>query len=128
MHENFRIKRVCSLNISIPSFARKHNSGELNKIIASCISNRMRRGLLFFYLVDRSVLWHCLSRNGVPEMYALVLKELYRLMSFVVSNGVRNACAISPFLFDFAMEYVLQNAFSGLLDDHVEPPREQFLT
>ncbi|MBM6549315.1 reverse transcriptase family protein [Streptococcus dysgalactiae subsp. equisimilis] len=85
-----------------------------------------------FDSVDRSALWNCLLRNGVPEKYVSILKALYAHTSgrvraygqlspsFAVSSGVRQGCPISPFLFNFAIDDVLHNAISGLSDGGVE--------
>ncbi|WP_432422665.1 reverse transcriptase domain-containing protein [Streptococcus dysgalactiae] len=85
-----------------------------------------------FDSVDRSALWNCLSRNGVPAKYISILKALYQRTSgrvraygqlsppFVVSSGVRQGCPISPFLFNFAIDDVLRNTFSGLTSCGIE--------
>ena len=85
-----------------------------------------------FDSIDRTALWNCLLRNGVPEKYVSILKELYRHTSgrvraygqlsppFAVTSGVRQGCPVSPFLFNFAIEDVLQNALSGLPNGGVE--------
>ncbi|CAH8657151.1 unnamed protein product [Dicrocoelium dendriticum] len=85
-----------------------------------------------FDSVDRTVLWQCLLRNGVPEKFVCILRALYSLTSgrvraygmlsptFVVSSGVRQGCPISPFLFNFAIEDVLRNALSDSLNAGVE--------
>ncbi|CAH8606212.1 unnamed protein product, partial [Dicrocoelium dendriticum] len=82
--------------------------------------------------VDRTVLWHCLLRNGVPEKFVSILRSLHSLTSgrvraygklsptFVVSSGVRQGCPISPFLFNFAIEDVLKNALGNSLNAGVE--------
>ena len=79
-----------------------------------------------FDSVDRAALWDCLMRNGVPEKYVSILKALYMhtsgrvraygslSRSLVVSNGVRQGCPISPFLFNFAIDDILQAALSGV--------------
>lgn len=63
--------------------------------------------------------------NGVVKKYVLVLRESYchclrsvRVYgqlspTFVVSNGVRQDCSRSPFIFDFVIEDFLQNASFG---------------
>ena len=85
-----------------------------------------------FDSIDRSALWNCLLRNGVPEKYVTILRELYSHTSgrvraygqlsspFAVSSGVRQGCPISPFLFNFAIDDVLQRALHGLEDGGVE--------
>jgi hypothetical protein len=85
-----------------------------------------------FDSVDRTVLWNCLMRNGVPEKYINILKSLYLHTSaqvraygqlspsFEVSSGVRQGCPISPFLFNYAMDDVLKSALGGLDNCGVE--------
>jgi hypothetical protein len=85
-----------------------------------------------FDSVDRSTLWACLLRNGVPEKYVSVLKSLYYQTSgrvrvygklsppFAFSSGVRQGCPISPFLFNFVMDSILEDALSSISDKGVE--------
>ncbi|CAH8590969.1 unnamed protein product [Dicrocoelium dendriticum] len=85
-----------------------------------------------FDSVDRTALWHCLLRNGVPETFVSILRAVYSLTSdrvraygklsptFVVYSGVRQGCPISPFLFNFAIEDVLKNPLGDSLNAGVE--------
>ncbi|KAA3674994.1 uncharacterized protein DEA37_0001165 [Paragonimus westermani] len=82
-----------------------------------------------FDSVARNVLWSCLLRKGVPEKYVNLLRSLYAhsasrvrvygqlSRAFITSSGVRQGCPISPFLFNFVMDDILEGALresSGL--------------
>ena len=85
-----------------------------------------------FDSVDRTALWQCLHRLGVPEKYISVLRAIYSQTSgrvrvygklsssFGISSGVRKGCPISPFLFNSVIDDVLHKALSGLQDCGVE--------
>ncbi|KAH9583151.1 hypothetical protein MS3_00007653 [Schistosoma haematobium] len=72
-----------------------------------------------FDLLDRTVLWDCLLKKGVPEKFINILKALYtntlnRVRAynhltplFHSNSGVRQGCPISPFLFNFAIHDIL---------------------
>lgn len=76
-----------------------------------------------FDSVDRCALWNCLIRKGVPEKYVNIIRALYRHNSgrvraygklsppFKISSGVRQGCPLSPFLFNFAIDEVMEVAF-----------------
>ncbi|CAH8674745.1 unnamed protein product [Schistosoma haematobium] len=85
-----------------------------------------------FDSLDRTVLWDCLLKKGVPEKFINILNALYTNTSgrvraynhlsplFHSSSGVRQGCPISPFLFNFAiddiLETVLMNVSNGGVD------------
>ncbi|CAH8499031.1 unnamed protein product [Schistosoma haematobium] len=75
-----------------------------------------------FDSLDRTVLWDCLLKKSVPEKFINILKALYTNTSgreraynhlsplFYSSSGVRQGCPISPFLFNFAIDDILEKA------------------
>ena len=75
-----------------------------------------------FDSVDRIALWACLSQRGVPEKFINILKAIYATTlgqvrvygdvsaSFNITSGVRQGCPASPFLFNFAIDNVLESA------------------
>ncbi|CAH8459438.1 unnamed protein product [Dicrocoelium dendriticum] len=77
-----------------------------------------------FDSVDRCAHWNCLLRKGVPEKYVNIIQALYarstgRVMvygklppPFNISIGVRQGCMLSPFLFNFAVDEVMEIAFT----------------
>ncbi|CAH8497241.1 unnamed protein product [Dicrocoelium dendriticum] len=78
-----------------------------------------------FDSVDRCALWDCLLRKGVPDKYVNIIKALYAHSSgrvrvygklsppFSITSGVRQGCPLSPFLFNFAIDEVMETAFAG---------------
>nr|CAX83711.1 endonuclease-reverse transcriptase [Schistosoma japonicum] len=78
-----------------------------------------------FDSVDREVLWQCLSLKGVPQKYINLVKALYsnttsrvraygELSSdFAISSGVRQGCPLSPFLFNFIIDLLLEVTLSS---------------
>jgi exonuclease III len=85
-----------------------------------------------FDSLDRTALWQCLVRFGMPEKYVNILKALYTQTSgrvraygklspsFAISSGVRQGCPISPFLFNFAVDDILNRSLEGLTNAGVE--------
>ncbi|CAI2733768.1 unnamed protein product [Schistosoma spindalis] len=85
-----------------------------------------------FDSLDRTVLWDCLLIKGVPEKFITILKALYtnilgrvrtynRLCPlFRSSSGVRQGCPISPFLFNFAIDDILETALMDVSNGGVD--------
>jgi len=75
-----------------------------------------------FDSVDRQALWQCLSIKGVPSKFLSILKALYAnprgrvrvygqlSPEFSISSGVRQGCPLSPFLFNFVIDLILQSS------------------
>jgi hypothetical protein len=65
-----------------------------------------------FDSVDRQVLWQCLSIKGVPSKFLSLLKALYGKLSpeFTKTSGVRQGCPLSPFLFNFVIELLIESS------------------
>ncbi|CAH8658448.1 unnamed protein product [Schistosoma rodhaini] len=78
-----------------------------------------------FDSVDREILWQCLSLKGVPEKYINLVKALYSntisrvraygelSYDFTTSSGVRQGCPLSPFLFNFIIDLLLEITLSS---------------
>ncbi|CAH8485715.1 unnamed protein product [Schistosoma margrebowiei] len=78
-----------------------------------------------FDSVDREILWQCLSLKGVPQKYINLIKALYSnttsrvraygelSSSFATSSGVRQGCLLSPFLFNFIIDLLMEITFSS---------------
>ncbi|KAH9590700.1 Zinc finger protein aebp2, variant 2 [Schistosoma haematobium] len=79
-----------------------------------------------FDSLDRTVLWDCLLKKGVPKKFINILKALYTNTSgrvraynylpplFHSSGGVRQGCTISPFLFNFAIDDIVETALMNV--------------
>nr|CAH8852710.1 unnamed protein product [Trichobilharzia regenti] len=88
-----------------------------------------------FDSLDRTVLWNCLLERGAPEKFVNILKALYRntlgrvkahnqLSSlFPTKSGVRQGCLISPFLFNFAIDDILESAVKDVREGGVDQQR-----
>ena len=82
-----------------------------------------------FDSLDRTALWNCLLERGVPEKFVNILKALYRDTSgrvraynqlsslFPTKSGVRQDCPTSPFLFNFAIDDILESALKDVRGD-----------
>ncbi|KAH9587822.1 ATP-binding cassette sub- A member 3 [Schistosoma haematobium] len=85
-----------------------------------------------FDSLDRTVLWDCLLKKGVHEKFINILKALYtntlgRMRAynhlsplFHSSSGVRQGCPISPFLFNFAIDDILETALMDVSNGGVD--------
>jgi hypothetical protein len=85
-----------------------------------------------FDSIDRTTLWNCLTKNGVPNKFVNMLKALYDgtsgnvrvykqlSASFPIASGVRQGCPISPFLFNFAIDDILGAALSRVENGGVD--------
>ena len=73
-----------------------------------------------FDSVDRQQLWQCLAIKGVPSKFLSLIKALYAdscgrvrvygklSPEFTTSSGVRQGCPLSPFLFNFVIDMLLE--------------------
>ena len=79
-----------------------------------------------FDSVDRSSLMHTLLMKGVPEKFVNILRALYAHTSgcirvygqmsddFPTVSGVRQGCPLSPFLFNFVIDMIIDTTLQGL--------------
>ena len=79
-----------------------------------------------FDSVDRSVLFDILALKGMPTKFRNILQALYlhttgrvRVYnelsdSFTTTSGVRQGCPISPFLFNFIIDAIMDCTLSEL--------------
>ncbi|CAH8584158.1 unnamed protein product [Dicrocoelium dendriticum] len=85
-----------------------------------------------FDSVDRSVLFEILAQNGVPTKYVNIFRALYsnttdrvRVYSdlsdrFPTTSGVRQGCPISPFLFNFIVDSIMECSLAESHDVDIE--------
>ena len=79
-----------------------------------------------FDSVDRQALWKCLSVSGVPSKFLNIIKTLYSNSrgrvnvygnlspEFTTYSGVRQGCPLSPFLFNFVIDVLLEQSLPDL--------------
>ena len=75
-----------------------------------------------FDYVDHNKLWKILQEMGIPDSLTWLLRNLYASQEAAVRNrygttdwfqigkGVRQGCILSPCLFNFYAEHIMQNA------------------
>ena len=75
-----------------------------------------------FDCVDHSKLWKILQEMGIPDHLTCLLRNLYARQEatvrtghgttvwFQIGKGVHQGCILSPCLFNFYVEYIIQNA------------------
>ncbi|CAH8871683.1 unnamed protein product [Trichobilharzia szidati] len=85
-----------------------------------------------FDSVDREVLWRCLAVKGMPRKYIALIKALYsyscsqvraygELSSEVVTtSGVRQGCRLSPFLFNFIIDVLMDLTLTHFNDSGID--------
>ena len=74
------------------------------------------------FCVDHNKLWKILKEMGIPDHLSCLLRNLYAGQEatvrtghgtkdwFQIGKGVRQGCILSPCLFNFYAEYIMQNA------------------
>ena len=74
-----------------------------------------------FDLVNHNKLWKTLQERGIPGHLTCLLRNLYAVQEatvrtghgtidwFQIGKGVRQGCILSPCLFNFYAEYIMQN-------------------
>ena len=75
-----------------------------------------------FECVDHNKLWKILKEMGIPDHLTCLLRNLYASQKTTVrtghgttdwfqrGKGIRQACILSPCLFNFYAEYIMRNA------------------
>ena len=75
-----------------------------------------------FDCVDQNKLWKILEEMGIPDHLISLLRNLYAVQEttvrsghgtmdwFPVGKGICQGCILSPYLFNFYTEYIMQNA------------------
>ena len=107
--------------IKLPTSAGSWKNQESSrKNIYFCFINYAKA----FDCVDHNKLWKILKEMGIPDHLTCFLRNLYagqetRVRTghgttdwFQIGKGVRQGCILSPYLFNFYVEYIMRN--SGL--------------
>ena len=75
-----------------------------------------------FHCVDNNKLWKILKEMGIPDQLTCLLRNVYTGQEatvrtghgttdwFQIGKGVRQGCILSPCLFNFYTEYIMNNA------------------
>ena len=75
-----------------------------------------------FDCVDDNKLWKILKQMGIPDHLTCLFRNLYAGQDatvrtghgttdwFQIGRGVRQACILSPYLFNLYVEYIMRNA------------------
>ena len=75
-----------------------------------------------FDCVDHNKLWKILQEMRIPDHFTCLLRNLYADIEaivrtrhgtmnwFQIGKGVREGCILSPCVFNFCAEYIMQNA------------------
>ena len=91
---------------------------ELQKNIYFCFIDYAKA----FDCVDHNKLWKILKEMGIPDHLTCLLRNLYAGQEatirtgrgttdwFQIGKGVRQACILSPYLFNLYVEYIMWNA------------------
>ena len=85
-----------------------------------------------FDSVDRIALLQSLQRRGLPQKYVGIISSLYASTSgcvrvygelsnsFTTKSGVRQGCPLSPFLFNFVIDEIMEHCLSNVTSTGVE--------
>ena len=88
-----------------------------------------------FDCVDHNKLWKILKEKGTPDHLTCLLRNLYAGQEatvrtgqgttdwFQIGKGVHQNCVLSPWLFNFYAEYIMQNARLGETQTGIKIPR-----
>ena len=94
------------------------NAKEFQKNIYFCFIDYAKA----FDCVDHNKLWKTLQEMGIPDHLTCLLRNLYAGQEatvrtghgttdwFQMGKGVRQSCILSPCLFNFSAQYIMQNA------------------
>ena len=98
----------------------RKSKGIKKKKIHFCFTDYAKA--LNFDFVDHNKLWEILKEMGIPDHLSCLLRNLYAGQEAAISTGhetmdwfktgkgVHQGCILSPCLFNFYAEYIMQNA------------------
>ena len=92
-------------------------------------ARKFQKNTYFFFIdyakafdcMDHNKLWEILKQMGIPDHLTCLLRNLYvgqeatvetgcGITWFQIGKGVCGGCILSPYLFNFYAEYIMQNA------------------
>ena len=106
---------------TLQTFVGPQKKPEFQKNIYFCFIDYAKA----FACVDHNKLWKILQEMGIPDNLTRLLRNLYASAEAAVRNGygttdwfqigkgVRQGCTLSPCLFNFYAEHIMQNARRG---------------
>ena len=98
------------------------NAREFQKKIYFCFRSMLKLYAKAFDCVNHNTPWKILQEMGIPDHFTCLLKNLYAGQEatfrteqgttdwFQIGKGVCQGCMLSPCLFNFYAEYIMQNA------------------
>ena len=108
--------------VKLPTFTGSSKKQENSrKSIYFCFIDQAKA----FDCVDHHKLWKMLQETGIPDHLTCLLRNLYAGQEatlrtrygtidwFKIEKGIHQGCLLSPFLFNFYAEYIMQNAGLG---------------
>ena len=105
----------------LQTFVGSQKKPEFQKNIYFCFIDYAKA----FACVDHNKLWKILQEMGIPDNLTRLLRNLYASEEaavrygygttdwFQIGKGVRQGCILSPCLFNFYAEHIMQNARLG---------------
>ena len=104
--------------VKLPTSIGSSKAREFQRNIYFCFIDYTKA----FACVDHNKLWKILKAMGIPDHLTCLLRNLYTGQEatvrtghrttdwFQIGKGIRQSCILSPCLFNFYAEYIMQNA------------------
>ena len=106
--------------MKLPTAVGSEKARQFQKNIYFCFIDYARP--FVDHCVDHNKLWKILKERGIPDHLTCLLRNLYAGQEaavrmrhgtmdwFQIGKGVHQGCILSPCLFNFFAEYIMQNA------------------
>ena len=78
-----------------------------------------------FDSIDRNAIWQIMEANGIPQKLLSLIKSYYSNTrskvrcygsltdAFDIGSGVRQGCPLSPMIFNYAIDFILEHGLEG---------------